>query len=375
MCKVNSYISNIEKIIQNKQYFIIPAYQRLYVWKEEQIRKLLEDIYNAILSGKDKYYIGSLIVIKKNDLYQLIDGQQRFTTIYILIKILINYSDKFELSKDNKDFLLSFEIDKQKDRLSFEARKFASDFIRNSLEIDDVDIKLTPFIRAIEIIKNFLEEKMSDNNFINDFIECIKSKLVFIITEMPERTDVNKLFETFNNRGIQLKQHEILKSYILKPLVKSERNIYSKIWDMCSIMDSYIERNLKEYSKLTWSKILNMHLKENEEKEISDKNIPDNIDSIKKLISDNLNNDANSSDDYYPENVRSIISFPMLLLHTLRIYFINKDFLDRAKKTPVKEKELINIFKNNFFVDSPKEKDIKYFLIFYGKSESDLICI
>ena len=45
MNKVNSYISNIEKIIKNKQYFIIPAYQRLYVWKEEQIRKLLEDIY------------------------------------------------------------------------------------------------------------------------------------------------------------------------------------------------------------------------------------------------------------------------------------------------------------------------------------------
>lgn len=357
MNKVYSYKSNIEKIVKNKQYFIIPAYQRLYVWKEEQIRKLLEDIYNAILSKKDAYYIGSLIVIKKNGLYQLIDGQQRFTTIYIFIKTLIYYSKEFELTKDNKDFLLSFE-DKNKYRLSFEARKFANDFICNNFTMNNADNKLMPFIRAIEIIKNFLEEKINKKN---DFIEYIKNKLVFIITEMPERTDVNKLFETFNNRGIQLKQHEILKSYILKPLRKSERKVYSNIWDMCSMMDSYIEKNLKEYSKLTWLEILKISLKENEEKDISNKNIPDDIDSIKELISDKSNGSVNSSDDYYPENVRSIISFPMLLLHTLRIYFIDKGSLDRAKKIPVKEKELINIFTNNFLADSTKEKDIKYF--------------
>ncbi|AEM20844.1 hypothetical protein Bint_0210 [Brachyspira intermedia PWS/A] len=87
--KVEAGKFSLNKIIDEKMYFSIPNYQRNYVWKEEQIRKLLEDIENAIINNNNEYYIGSLIVFYRDDdnnnRYDLVDGQQRFTTICLLL--------------------------------------------------------------------------------------------------------------------------------------------------------------------------------------------------------------------------------------------------------------------------------------------------
>ncbi|OEJ14553.1 hypothetical protein A9495_09930 [Brachyspira hampsonii] len=196
---------------------------------------------------------------------------------------------------------------------------------------------------------------------------------------MPRNTDVNKLFETFNNRGVQLKQHEILKAKLLEKIKNNrDKYIYSIIWDCCSIMDNYIEKNLKDILNIPWKKIINTsYIRTDSERE---EEIPDNIEYVKYLIksidkdnnSDNYNlyeildenNDFNFNKNEYDENeyeapyIRSIISFPMLLLHTLRIYII-KNNID-IDIVDVKEKELINIFKK-VFTKKSNGNDIKKF--------------
>ena len=376
---------SLNKIIKEKMYFSIPNYQRNYVWKEEQIRKLLEDIENAIINNNNEYYIGSLIVFYRDDdnRYDLVDGQQRFTTICLLL---------IQIKKiiDNNEFVLKFLDKNKKERLIFRARKFANLFYEEN-QNSDFDI-------ANKEISHFLNRINSDKSIIplDSFIEYIAEKLTFVINKMPNKNQmyVNKLFETFNNRGRQLKQHEILKSYLLSKV--NNRDIYSIIWDSCSIMDNYIEKNLKDILKIdneTLRKLVNANDRgKYEEKDVG---ISENIEEgLKSLIKETENQDnlkSKSGHDFYAilernsdfgdldnqfENdlhndsesnyeappIRSIISFPMLLLHTLRIFLIENKI---EKTVDVKEKELINIFKYIFDDDNISKKTYYFFKLLW----------
>ena len=68
-------------IVENNICFNIPIYQRLYVWKELQVNKLLEDIYDAYSRDEDNYYLGGVVTYSNGKKLELIDGQQRFTTL------------------------------------------------------------------------------------------------------------------------------------------------------------------------------------------------------------------------------------------------------------------------------------------------------
>ena len=96
----------------------IPVYQRNYAWEEDQIRTLVQDIYDAFKATpqKESYYIGTLVTFDKGDkVYEVIDGQQRLTTIYLLLKVLqtpiknkLTYRSR-KKSKDTLENLPSFD--------------------------------------------------------------------------------------------------------------------------------------------------------------------------------------------------------------------------------------------------------------------------
>ncbi|WP_020005366.1 DUF262 domain-containing protein [Brachyspira innocens] len=379
--KVAADTFSLNKIIKEEMYFSIPNYQRNYVWKEEQIRKLLEDIENAIINNNNEYYIGSLIVFHRDDdnRYDLVDGQQRFTTICLLL---------IQIKKiiDNNEFVLKFLY---KERLIFRARKFANLFNEENQNSD--------FYIANKEINHFLNRINSDKSIItlNRFIKYIAEKLTFVINKMPNKNQmyINKLFETFNNRGRQLQQHEILKSYLLSKV--NNRNIYSKIWESCSIMDNYIEKNLKDILKLDNKTLQTLVNADNRGKaDDKDVSLSENIEEyLKSIIKETENQDNlkskrghnfyailenydfedldnqfendlpnDSESNYEAPKIRSIISFPMLLLHTLRIFLIENKI---AKTVDVKEKELINIFKYIFDDDNISKKTSYFFKLLW----------
>ena len=82
---------NIKEIFQDK--YVIPLYQRNYAWREDEIVQLLQDIFVTFKrSNKTHYYIGSLVVLKRhNGTFEVIDGQQRLTTLSLLVRLLECY--------------------------------------------------------------------------------------------------------------------------------------------------------------------------------------------------------------------------------------------------------------------------------------------
>ena len=123
----NSILVTLQELVQGSKdknletniKFNIPIYQRLYVWKEEQVKKLLEDTYNAYIISKENpendYYLGGVIVVKNGDRYDLIDGQQRFTTLWLIAQ---------QLLENLKPFL--------ENRMYFSIRDHANEFFKKT---------------------------------------------------------------------------------------------------------------------------------------------------------------------------------------------------------------------------------------------------
>ena len=214
---------SIAEIFHNVEY-IIPIYQRNYAWGETEILQLLEDINDAA----EKYYIGSLIVnaIDTNT-FEVIDGQQRLTTIFLL-----------------HIFLFDTKVDRNS--LRFESRKRSNNTLKkignNFIGGDNYSTEIIQGYQTIE--KYFTKVDKAS------FIEKLK-KIKIIRTQVPDNIDLNHYFEIMNTRGEQLELHEIVKGKLLGTLEKEGvdnkvRNLCAIIWDACSNMDRYLQMNVKK---------------------------------------------------------------------------------------------------------------------------------
>lgn len=379
MSKITSEKYTLENVVTKNYIFNIPIYQRLYVWKSGQINTLLDDLVNSFNKREEDYYIGGVMLTKNNsqncgfEKYDVIDGQQRFTTLWLISNILGSELSLFQKYNDE---------DKQKSRISFSVRDFANHYFEDMYRgfTDDEERELIPIKDALKTIESYFENKecaLIKEDF-SEFTKFVYQNVYFILTEMPSTVDENKVFEAMNNRGIQLQQHEILKSRILHYIPAYERNKYAIIWDACSQMDNYIEKSLKDVANLSWKQLFNTEKDDeivklppdilgilsaqiNGESEsylrdiLKEENIELSEEEQKALEGNNI-----EDNDYEGAKVRSIISFSMLLLHTLRIfqYRYKKEVYDAKTSAEVNAKELNTIF-NQYFLYKPENEDHK----------------
>jgi hypothetical protein len=346
------------------QIFNIPIYQRLYVWEEEQVSTLLEDLIRAYQHNeKHIYYLGGIVVVENNGKFDLIDGQQRFTTLKILREILGdgNLTLKFSI-RDN----------------------VWNDF-NTCEETDNTDIQ------RMKNAKRLLEiglEKTHNNKLLDkkEFLKYIKEQVNLVVTTVPKNTNLNKLFELINGRGEQLQQHEILKAKILSNIIEAKEE-YGKIWDICANMDEHIEINIKQnllkeeseklkniswgdyfqtYSQLNIDDLLN-------KLSLKDKQTDNSDNSINKIIESEYSNSQEKSKDQEDEastQYLSIISFPLFLLYTL-VSFKKDNYFNaiKAEKIEFKDKNLIKIFETVLLctLDEDKAQEFIEYLFKFRK--------
>lgn len=355
---VTSDIETLSSIVAKNQSFSIPLYQRLYVWGNDQIKALLEDLHMAYSEKKSNYYLGGVIIIpREGDEFDLVDGQQRFTTLWLIGTVLRGILWKeFNFCSDEKG---------QRSRLRFATRDAANAYFSDfgSITSNSDDEELLPIKNAIRSINRFLEDSNFKSLDKSGFANYIYKKVKLMVTTMPKQTDENKLFEVSNNRGMQLEHHQILKARLLKHIPElGERGKLAVLWDACSHMNSYIEKNIKDIAGLQWKTLTGTDT--DHEKEVG---LPKDIFSViqrthvtaPKTLADILGSatelqqpgtDDDKKIEYDSGRVRSIISFPMLLLHSLRIYsFRNDNAIGAASgSAPVDEKRLLSVFKDYF---------------------------
>jgi len=192
-----------------KKIFEVPKYQRSYAWDTSNIRELYEDIQEA-LDTQSSHYIGTVVLARtgKKDVYHVVDGQQRLTTITMFISSLIN---KLK-DKTDKEYYRRLYI-KNRDDFKFTPLVRDSDFFHKLLS----GHKVTPqnksqryLIEAYESIEN-----ITDVNII-DHLEFLKSIEDLYILEFIEEKDGDaiRIFQTVNDRGKELSRLDKIKSLL-----------------------------------------------------------------------------------------------------------------------------------------------------------------
>lgn len=212
------------------QRYEIPLYQRPFAWKEEHITRLIEDVMDIDASGDQTYYLGSLVVWEKTkNLYEVVDGQQRLTTLFLILSAL----------GENVSFGKS-------PALSFSCRD-KSDYTLSHLETIDVAEKTEEKLIENGIATGYriVKAKLSESDFdADEFREKLRRTCVYRI-EVPKDTDLNHYFEIMNTRGEQLEQHEVLKASLMKHLSERDAAAFAAIWDACSDMSCYVQMRFK----------------------------------------------------------------------------------------------------------------------------------
>ena len=219
----------------NDTSYIIPIYQRNYAWGTGEIEQLLDDISGASYGDGCSYYIGNLIVNQiDNDLFEVIDGQQRLTTLFLLLSFL----DCSSIRKNS---------------LRFEARDRSNRTLECLDLLKDDPGKLGDYDYSNEILDGYsiIERYFSahDDAFKDSFRKKL-GRIAIIRTQVPCDIDLNHYFEVMNTRGEQLELHEIAKARIIGAIKtgddiseqdKKDVAIASRIWDACSQMDKYVQ--------------------------------------------------------------------------------------------------------------------------------------
>ena len=333
---VETHISLSVNRLLNEDTYAIPLYQRNFAWTYDEIEQLLNDVADACQENRDNYnyYIGTLVVNKENDIFKIIDGQQR-TTALNLIALALKHEFGFDRLKAVN--------------LTFPARKKSNENIRDLfakkkiLEGDENEL-IRGYRHAKDALKKVLEERQLDPQ---SFVHYLFEKVIIFRSTLPEDLDLNLYFERFNSRGEQLEAHEILKAQMMSKFGEDQEMAqkFAKIWDACAEFDKPVIKTFQirsrpkdtdeEGEKIFGKEFTNFKLDSVFEKirvkKIEQQSLLNAITQTKYESSSLVNNGADIS------NYTTVIDFPTFLL---QVFFI----MEGSNETTFDDKKLLKIF-------------------------------
>ncbi len=308
--------------------YIIPLYQRDYAWEEKQIVQLIEDIDDVNLG--ENYYIGSLIVANRENSYEVVDGQQRLTTLFLLLSYL-------KLNEGNED-ALSFSC---RDKSNYTLHHIHA-ILTDERDKYDADHLQQNLISGLRIIKENIEKFSIERK--SDFVKKLENVVIYRI-EVPEHTDLNHYFEIMNTRGEQLEQSDVLKARLMSELLgnKKDQQVFATIWDACRDMSGYVQMHFTptqrgELFNWDWAHIPSSNLVDYRSLSLS--SVTQSGALISAIVHPNFVID--SKDGYLEDDTRvrfeSVIDFPFFLLHVLKVYLaLHPEIKHKDGKTLVYE--------------------------------------
>ena len=331
---VETHISLSVNRLLNEDTYAIPLYQRNFAWTYDEIEQLLNDVADAVQENRDNYYIGTLVVNKENDIFKIIDGQQR-TTALNLIALALKHEFGFDRLKAVN--------------LTFPARKKSNKnikdlFAKQEISEDDENELTRGYGYAKDALKKVLEERQLNPQ---SFVDYLFENVIIFRSILPEDLDLNLYFERFNSRGEQLEAHEILKAQMMAKFGTDQEMAqkFARIWDACAEFDKPVMKAFQirsrpkntdeEGEKIFGKEFTNFKLESVFEKirvkKIEQRSLLDAITQTKYESNSLVNNGADIS------NYTTVIDFPTFLL---QVFFI----MEGNDETTFDDKKLLKIF-------------------------------
>lgn len=232
--------ANIYKFLSGDKQYIIPVYQRIYSWEIEECKRLWFDIVDMQKKNKNGHFVGSIVSITENDSpsdmskFTIIDGQQRITTLMLLLLALRDY------------------VFIHREEKSINWKKINNSFLKNPDEDDDSQYKLLLTETDKDILISLIEKRPIDENLnsrlisnYNYFFNNIKNmdlslqdiyeaigKLQIVNINLDRTSDEPQvIFESLNSTGKELSESDLIRNFVLMGLDnKQQKDIYKNIW-------------------------------------------------------------------------------------------------------------------------------------------------
>jgi Protein of unknown function DUF262/Protein of unknown function (DUF1524) len=218
------------------QHWEVPEFQREFVWKDRQVNTLLLDINDAWTQTGDDYFLGAIVWFPQEDGPRaVIDGQQRLTTLFILIAALRDRVKSLKLHETGEEgqellgdldrFLRDKLIVKGQNQgrrnritLRYSALNGTLEEIRAgqglTLTLPQRDLSRRRMIRAYQLVAAYIEKLEDDLSALQGFFDWIGSSLLFVSVRAKDITAAYKVFETLNDRGQTLNAADLLKNLL-----------------------------------------------------------------------------------------------------------------------------------------------------------------
>ncbi|GAA9603780.1 DUF262 and DUF1524 domain-containing protein [Helicobacter pylori] len=226
---------NFIKGNQNNQ-LVIPIYQRLYSWEKEQCKQLWDDIIK--IGGDDKmdgHFIGSILYVldgitHSNNILLIIDGQQRLTTITLLLTALRDHlSDEVKRKEIEDHYLINSDKDGDK-----KFRLILSESDKDTLlSLIDKDRRKPsePSSKIMENFKLFEEWIRKNTNQLETIFKGLEKLMIVEIALEKGKDDPQLIFESMNSKGMELTQTDLIRNYIvMETEIEKQEGFYNKYW-------------------------------------------------------------------------------------------------------------------------------------------------
>lgn len=238
----------LSKIFSADFEYHIPGYQRPYAWTEEETGILFDDLYEFFQTeAVDNYFLGSIVLIKdENKPYaDVIDGQQRLTTLSILFSVMANsfhteaYRNNCKKYLQEEGNILEGSAAQPRIFLRDWDQDFFSKYIQDIqldalVQIDPVTLD-TEAKRHIQKNCTVLREKFSevfnDENDLLKFTQFILTRCFLVVVSTPNQESAFRVFSVMNSRGLDLLPTDIIKSMTIGKLPKDEEQKYTEKWE------------------------------------------------------------------------------------------------------------------------------------------------
>lgn len=381
MSKAPSKPYTILQLLSEDINYQIPVYQRNYAWGRPQIRALIQDVYDYYLksqTSRANYYIGSLVVAKKEHYFEVLDGQQRFTTLNLLALFLKSKLKNKKLDQFN-GIHLSFESREKSAILLNSLWKFVSDqSIEQKIERLNAEYGDHAILRGYCIIQEECLEIVQEHK-LAEFADYLLDHVVILGTMIPEFADVTHYFDALNNRGEQLEAHEVIKAHFLSLLSaeNNDRHVVHQVWSACQDMYKYVaygfsvdqrkqifggsyhEWCIKDYEQL--KSCLPIQTPSKDESTESESSYGKEL-SLEKILKLNPVPITQKQNEESSERFASIIDYPNFLMQVLKIYVKTQLKDGDASEIALDDKTLLESFKNTI-IDASHAKAFIYLLL------------
>lgn len=238
----------LKKIFSADFDFVIPHYQRPYAWGTEQALQLLDDLEDALVrEAAEPYFLGSLVLVKPDEnapRAHVIDGQQRLTTLSILLAVLRDLAEDDEVAVVLREMVLEpgVALDGIKAKPRLRLRDQDSGFFKTYVQtpglLDDL-LKLSDHAlandshRAIRDNTKALRERLSSwtDDKRSSLAALARNRTFLVVVSTPDLASAHRIFSVMNARGLDLEPSDIFKSEVIGSTGAPQQQEYAKAWE------------------------------------------------------------------------------------------------------------------------------------------------